>query len=181
MKKLITFLVFVVVLAALAPTNMAFAKESVAPIKPNEGDILPGPFEEWRVEYSYLYYIEYGPWEEEGTEYCGAKPCRMGISVTRCSETGVDGQVKVSIAEIEFAVGFQIGVQECKTKYCDGTCNCGEALILYSRYKRPVYKIVQRKYIIDQLGREHPTDEYAYAYAYKEDKPECLAVCVPLG
>lgn len=29
-------------------------------VKPNEGDILPGPFEEWRVESVYLHAHAYG-------------------------------------------------------------------------------------------------------------------------
>ena len=38
-------------------------------------------------------------------------------------------------------------------------------------------KVVQRKYIINQLGGETPTNEYAYAYVRGESTPECLATC----
>lgn len=174
--SILMVVLFFFLAAFQVPINVS-AESKVNPVKPNEGDILPGPFEEWRVEYSYLYRVDRGAWEEEGTLYCYAESCTFERTVTKCSPTAAWGQIKVPLSEIEAAVGFTIGVTDCESKTCSATCSCGKTVVLYSRYKRPIYKVVQRKYLIDQLGGEHPTDEYADAYAREEDVPECLGTC----
>lgn len=160
-------------LVFLVSVQMSIAEKAV---EPNEGDIIPGPFEEWRIEYVYLYTINYGPWEEIVTHYCYAPSCYIEREVTHCSPTSLWGSVKVPVSWIEAAVGFSIGVEDCESVTCGASCYYGQAVTLYWRYKQPIYRVVQRKYIIDSWGRENPTDEYAYAYVREEDTPECKSI-----
>lgn len=170
-KKLLSLVLGVLALAAT--TEIASAEKI---IKPNEGDIIPGPFTEWKIVDSYVYTINYGPWVEEVRHTCYTTSCSVKKTISHCSETVLWGTVKVSKSEIKAEVGFSIGKEDCESISCSATCNYGETLVLYWRYRQPVYKIIQRKYIVDGFGREYATDEYAYAYARQEWTPECKSI-----
>ena len=175
MKRLLALLVGLLVMGTVA--NVVSAERTKErPIEPNEGDILPGPFEEWKVEYSYVDHINYGPWTERITHHCYSESCTVYKEITHCSVTSLWGTIKTSISEIESELGFSIGIQDCESVGCSATCSYGQAVTLYWRYKQPVYGVVQRKYIIDQFGREHATDETVVAYARQEWTPECKSI-----
>ncbi|RLF81648.1 hypothetical protein DRN32_00455 [Thermococci archaeon] len=172
-RKVVGILMFLLVF--LVGVQLVIAEKTI--VEPNEGDIIPGPFEEWRVEYVYLYTINYGPWEEIVTHYCYSQPtCYVERTVSHCSPTALWGSVKAPVSSIETELGFSIGVEDCEEVTCGATCYYGQAVTLYWRYKQPIYRVVQRKYIIDSWGREYPTDDYAYAYAREEETPECKSV-----
>ena len=54
MKRMFVVLIGLLMLGGIA--NVVSASSMERPIEPNEGDILPGPFEEWKVEHSYAYH-----------------------------------------------------------------------------------------------------------------------------